>query len=130
MRSKFLSLFLENLLIKKNSQISGDWKNFYSCADWVRLNTPPHAIVANRKPELFYLRSLRKGFVYPFSHDVEKVITGLKQGGARYCIFDDFSWTSTTIRYLYPAIMSHPEMFRVVYSLRSPDTYVLEFVPK
>jgi hypothetical protein len=113
--------------IKMNTGLPGDWKNFYSCADWVRLNTPNDAIVVNRKPELFYLRSVRKGFVYPFSHDVEKVIAGIKKGGARYCILDNFAWTNTTARYLFPAILSHPEMFRVVYSLRNPDTYVLEF---
>lgn len=113
--------------IGMNAGLSNDWKNFYSCADWVRLNTPATAVVASRKPELFFLRAERKGFVYPFSHDVEKVIAGLKQGGARYCILDNFFWTNTTMRYLFPAIASHPELFRVVYSLRTPDTYVLEF---
>jgi hypothetical protein len=117
-------------IVKSNAALSADWKNFYSCADWIRLNTPGDAIVVNRKPELFYLRSQRKGFIYPFSHDVEKVIDGLKKGKARYCILDNFAWTNTTPRYLFPAIMSHPEMFRVVYSLRNPDTYILEFVAK
>jgi hypothetical protein len=118
------------VMIQQNSGMTKDWKNFYSCADWIRCNTPPDAIVASRKPELFYLRSLRRGFVYPLSHDVEKVIAGLKQGNARYCVLDNFSWSNTTVRYLYPAVMSHPEMFRVVYSLRNPDTDILEFTPK
>ncbi|MBN1130349.1 MAG: hypothetical protein JXA71_15260 [Chitinispirillaceae bacterium] len=113
--------------IKMNTGLPGDWKNFYSCADWIRLNTPSDAIVVNRKPELFYLRAQRKGFVYPFSHDVEKVIAGLQQGNARYCVLDNFSWTNTSARYLFPAILSHPERFKVVYSLRNPDTYILEF---
>jgi hypothetical protein len=113
--------------IKTGSSLTQDWKNFYSCADWIRLNTPSDAIVVNRKPELFYLRAQRKGFVYPFSHDVEKVVAGLEQGGARYCVLDNFSWTNTSARYLFPAIMSHPERFKVVYSLRNPDTYILEF---
>jgi len=42
-------------------------------------------------------------------------------------VLDNFSWTNTSPRYLFPAIMSHPELFKVVYSLRNPDTYVLEF---
>jgi hypothetical protein len=114
-------------LIKTGATLTNDWKNFYSCADWIRLNAPADAIVVNRKPELFYLRAQRKGFVYPYSHDVEKVIAELKRRGARYCVLDNFSWTNTSPRYLFPAIMSHPELFNVVYSLRNPDTYVLEF---
>ena len=117
-------------LINENARVTADWRNFYSCADWVRLYTRSDAIVASRKPELFYLRSKRKGFVYSFSHDVEKVIDDLKQGSAAYCILDNFFWSNTTVRYLFPAIQSHPELFRVVYSLRNPDTYVLEFTPK
>jgi hypothetical protein len=114
-------------LIKTGATLTNDWKNFYSCADWIRLNAPSDAIVVNRKPELFYLRAQRKGFVYAYSHDVEKVVAELKRGHARYCVLDNFSWTNTSPRYLFPAIMSHPELFRVVYSLRNPDTYVLEF---
>lgn len=106
---------------------SSDWKNFYSCADWVRLHTPQNAIVVSRKPELFYLRSNRKGLIYPFSHDVEKVVSGISNGGASYVIMDNFFWTSTTSRYLYPAIMANPQRFNIVYSLRNPDTFVLEF---
>jgi hypothetical protein len=110
--------------------LTKDWKNFYSCADWIRLNTPDDAIVVSRKPELVYLRAGRKGFVYPFSHDVEKVIDGLKKGNTRYIILDNFAWSNTTVRYLFPAIMSHQENFRVVYALQNPDTYVLEFVTR
>lgn len=117
-------------LIKSAGMTSDDWKNFYSCADWLRLNSPGDAIVVTRKPELFYLRSQRKGFVYPFSHDVEKIIDSFKKGNVRYCVLDNFFWTNTSVRYLFPAITSHPEMFRVVYSLRNPDTYVMEFTAK
>lgn len=115
-------------LIESTDGMTNDWKNFYSCADWVRLNTQNDATVVTRKPELFYLRSERKGFVYPFSHNVEKIIEAFKKGNVRYCVLDNFFWTNTSVRYLFPAIMSHPEMFHVVYSLRNPDTYVLEFM--
>jgi hypothetical protein len=116
--------------LEASEELSSDWKNFYSCADWIRLNTPRDAIVVSRKPELFYLRSLRKGFIYPYSHEGEMVIAALKEGNARYCVLDNFFWTGTTARYLYPAVTSHAEMFHIVYSLHNPDTYVLEFVPR
>ena len=95
-------------MIGENAHLTPDWQNFYRCADWVRLNTASEAVIVNRKPELFYLRSKRKGFVYPFSHDVDKVIDGLKKGGANYCVLDNFSWTGTTVRYLFPAIIEPP----------------------
>ena len=66
--------------------------------------------------------------MYPFSHDVEKVIDGIRKGGAKYVVLDNFFWTATSARYLYPAIMSHPERFKIVYSLRNPDTFILEFL--
>jgi hypothetical protein len=116
-------------VIETGNEKTADWKNFYGCADWMRLNTPKDAIVVSRKPELFYLRSLRKGFIYPYSHDKEKVMAAMNNGRARYCVLDNFFWTGTTGRYLYPAIISHAEKFRVVYSLHNPETYVLEMVP-
>ena len=105
---------------------SPDWINFYSCADWIRLHTPPDAVVVSRKAELAYLRCGRKGMNYPYSHDPEKVISEITKNHASYILYDGFFWTGTTQRYLYPALIRHPEMFRIVYALRNPDTYVLE----
>ncbi len=113
-------------LLNENNPLTADWTNFYRCADWVRVNTPHDAIVVSRKPELFYLRAQRRGYVYPFSTNTEKVIDGLKNGGAHYCILDNFFWTGTTMHYLVPAVRNHPELFRIVYSLTDPETYVLE----
>jgi hypothetical protein len=111
-----------------NRQLTADWINFYSCADWIRQNTPQSAIVVSRKAELVYLRAKREGMLYPYSHDPEKVIEAIKTNHASYIIFDSFFWTGTTGRYLYPALLRHPEMYRIVYALRNPDTYVLEIV--
>ena len=105
---------------------SPDWVNFYSCADWIREHTPTDAVVVSRKPELAYLRCQRKGMIYPYSHDPEKVIAEIRKNHATYVLFDGFFWTGTTQRYLYPALAGHPEMFHLVYALRNPDTYVLE----
>ena len=113
-------------LLNENNALTADWINFYRCADWVRVNTPNNAIVVSRKPELFYLRAQRRGYVYPFSTNAEEVIGGLNKGEAQYCILDNFFWTGTTRHYLVPAIRKHPEMFRIVYSLTDPETYVLE----
>jgi len=34
---------------------------------------------------------------------------------------------SSTGRYLYPAIMKHPDLFQPVMQLQNPDTYLLAF---
>jgi hypothetical protein len=120
----------ERFRAREEPDRSPDWDNYYSCADWVRNNTPSNAVIVSRKPELFYLRSERKGFLYPLSHDVKKVIDGIKKGGATYVVLDNFRWSGTSARYLFPAISSHPELFKVVYSLHNPETYVLRFFPK
>jgi hypothetical protein len=110
--------------------LSRDWVNFFSCADWIRENTPKDAIVVSRKTEHVYLRSLRQGMIYPFSHDKEKVIEEIKKKHASYILVDGFYWTGTTQRYLYPALSAHPELYQVVYALRNPDTFVLRMVEK
>jgi hypothetical protein len=112
------------------TRLTPDWTNFYSCADWVRENTPPDAVVMSRKPELVYLRSRHRGMVYPYSHDVDRIVDAMKTAGVRYVIYDNFSWTQTTLKYLYPVIISHPDYFKIVYALNNPYTFVFEFAPK
>lgn len=109
-------------------QIGKDWRHFYSCADWVRLNAPKDAVVVSRSPGLFFVRSERQGLVYPYSHDVEKIVEFFKEKNVTHVVFDNFRWTRTTAKYLYPVLTSHPELFKTVYGLKNPDTFVLEFV--
>ena len=84
------------------------------------------AVVVSRKPELFYLRSHHQGFIIPLSHNIDCVLDSLRQGNAKYVILDNFKWASTTRDYLFPAIVSSPKNFTVVYSVNDPETCVLE----
>ena len=123
-----ISFQMQNTDMRRH--LTPDWVNFFSCADWIRDNTPKDAIVVSRKTEHVYLRSSRQGMLYPFSHDKEKVIAEIKNRHASYIIVDGFYWTGTTQRYLYPALAAHPELYRIVYALRNPDTFVLQMVEK
>jgi hypothetical protein len=114
--------------MSQKNDLAPDWRNFYSCADWVRLNTKDGAIVMSRKPELVFLRSMRKGLIYPFSHDVDKIYDCIKDQGVTHIIVDDFSWTHTTRRYLYPVLLRYPNSFRAVYTLNDPRTTVYEVI--
>jgi hypothetical protein len=115
-----------NLHYKK--RLGRDWLNFYSCADWIRINTPPGANVMCRKPELFYVRSKHPGIVYPFTRNTKKIIDAMDSSHVSYVILDSFAWTGTSAEYLYPAIAANPERFKIVYTLNNPPTIVYEVV--
>ncbi len=113
---------------KKEQALGADWKNFYSCADWIRNNTPPGAVVMNRKVELFYIRSKHAGVMYPYSRDVNKIMKVIDDSKVEYVIFDNFAWTGTTREYLYPAIASFQDRFQMVYALNNPPTAIYKVV--
>jgi hypothetical protein len=115
-----------DLHLKRNP--GKDWNYFYSCADWIRINTPATAVVMSRKPELFYVRSKRAGVIYPFTHNVEKVMEEIDKQHVTHVVMDNFAWTATSLEYLYPAISSHMDRFRVVYSLQNPPFIVYEVI--
>jgi hypothetical protein len=113
---------------RKTQEFGGDWKNFYSCADWIRTNTPPDAVVMNRKVELFYIRSKHSGVMYPYSRDVNKIMKEIDSSKVEYVIFDNFAWTGTTREYLYPAINNFQDRFQMVYALNNPPTAIYKVI--
>jgi hypothetical protein len=99
--------------------------SFYAAARWTGENTPPDAVVANRKPSLFFWFSRRRGDLYPYSSEPELVLGGLEEMRADYVVVDQVS--ATTLRYLVPAVQQHPDRFTVVYQAGDPATLVLRF---
>lgn len=100
--------------------------SLYAAARWAQANTEPEAIIANRKPRLFYWHSQRRGDLYRYSTETEAVIRGLEQMGADYVVVDQVS--GTTPRYLVPAIQTHRLRFEAVYEGGQPPTFVLRFL--
>lgn len=101
--------------------------SLYASARWAQENTLPDAVIANRKPRLFYWYSRRRGDVYPFSADAATVMEGLDAMGAGYVVVDQVS--GTTGRYLIPAIRAFPSRFEVVYEGGEPVTVILRLLP-
>ncbi|WP_419947535.1 hypothetical protein [Candidatus Palauibacter sp.] len=101
--------------------------SLYASARWAHENTPPEAVIANRKPRLFYWYSRRRGDVYPFSADATTVMEGLDAMGASYVVVDQVS--GTTGRYLIPAIRAFPSRFELVYEGGEPVTVILRLLP-
>ena len=106
-----------------------NWKNYYLCAKWIKNHTHKDAVVCCRKPQLFYLWSNRKTFVYAKDKDTKKVIKKLEDNKADYVILEQLGFSDTP-RFLVPAINEHLNRFRSVYHLKYPDTYVFEYIQK
>ena len=94
-------------------------QSFFQAAGWCRDNLPPEAIIASRKPRLFYLFSGLKGIgtthsaqVYDPSKDREKIL-GFQRQGVDYLIFDRFS--SSTVKNILPLIENNPDVFEMVH---------------
>lgn len=99
------------------------WTSFYDAARWAGDNTSEDAIVANRKPRIFFWLSGRRGDVYPYSRETGVVLEGLREMGAGYVVVDQLF--STTATYLIPAVQARPDRFEAVYSAGSPRTFIL-----
>ena len=103
------------------------WASFYAAANWARENTEPDAIIANRKPRLFFWQARRRGDAYPLSSDPDVVMRGLEEMGADYVVVDQVS--GTTGRYLVPALQAYQTRFELVYEDGEPPSYIFRLLP-
>ncbi len=102
------------------------FKNYFDIATWSSKNLPKDAIVACRKGQLFYLYANRWISGFRSTLDKEELIAILNERGVTHVVLDQLGYASTS-RYLYPAIKRYPEKFKVIYQLKNPDTYIMEF---
>ena len=85
-----------------------------------------YAIVATRKPELFYIYSGVKARYFLETTDEAKLIENLLDGGVKYVVLDQLGMDAT-FEYLYPCVRNHPEFFTILVTVKNPDTYLLYF---
>lgn len=105
------------------------FQNYLDIAIWAKNNTPKDAVFSCRKPSLFYVFSDRKVTGFKNSTVQEDLINDFVENGVDYVVLDQMGYSSTG-RYLYPAIQKYPEKFPLVYQLKKPDTYLLQFKPE
>jgi len=103
------------------------WARFIEACDWIENNTPENTKLISRKPRMSYILSDRPGKVYPFTEDIEAVMTDIDSSGADYVILDRVM--QSTAVYLFPTIQAYPQRFSVIYESAEPETYVLRILP-
>ena len=113
---------------KTNERLDVRFENYFKAGKWCAQNLPKDAIIACRKPHLFYLYSNRQVSGFPSSLDYQVVIDGLKSNNVTHVVLEQLGFSSTT-RYLAPTIINNPEKFKVIHHLKNPDTYVIQFDP-
>jgi len=102
------------------------YKNYFQIAEAVKANGSPKMMVCCRKAEMFHYYSGTFVNTYVFSLDDRKVIEHMVNTKVDFVVLEQLGYSSTG-RYLYPAIMKHPDLFQPVMQLKNPDTYLLAF---
>jgi hypothetical protein len=103
-----------------------DWRRYFEAVDWIKENIPQDRIIMARKPEFVYLLSRHKSLIYPFTENRDKVRQAIDQ--CDFILLDNFYWTQTTRRYLWPVLQQSPEGYEIVHQTRKPEFYVLKII--
>ena len=116
-----------NIAYLKGDRFAGynpDWRRYFEIVSWIRRRTPAGSVIMARKPEFVYFLSGRRSFIYPFTTDHAQIREAI--AGCDYIIFDNFTWTITTVYYLFPVLEEEPEKYRIIKRTESPEFYLLQ----
>ncbi len=102
------------------------YDNFYRIGEGARATLPQGSVISSRKPQLLYVSAHTYGCNYAWTEDDLALIRGLVDAGADFVMLEQLGYSSTG-RYLYPAIVKHPDLFTPIYHLPNPDTYLIRF---
>jgi hypothetical protein len=105
------------------------YRNFFELGQFANQNLPTNAIIANRKPGLFYLYANRYVAGIPNEVNYGKVIELFKKQGVTHVVIDQLGYASTS-RYLVPVVQAEPEKFNIMKVTAAPETYLIEFKPE
>lgn len=119
---------VKSLHRKASNDYPANWKNYFQIARYFKKENLSDAVVACRKPMLFYLQSGTYTTNYLYSKDPQEILDNLIKGKVSYVVLDNLGYRQT-YEYLYPAINKNQNKFQVVLQLKNPDTYLLKFSP-
>jgi hypothetical protein len=103
------------------------YQNYFTIAREMQKQFPKDVICCCRKPELFtYYAPNIYAVNYKYAIESNELLQDLIQKKVDFVVLEQLGYGST-VRYLYPAIIAHPELFPVIWHLPNPDTYLLKF---
>lgn len=117
---------LTKLHVEALSDYPSGYKNYFDVSAKANELLPDSAIVCCRKPSLFYYFGERPAHKYKKSKDQDEVIRHMYNTGVTHVVFAQLGYTSTK-KYLHPAIQNNKKLFRTLYHLENPHTYLIEF---
>jgi hypothetical protein len=103
-----------------------NFNDYFEIAKWMKENVKEDAVVACRKPDLFYLFSGKYVCNYKYTEDDKDLLEDLKKKNVNYVVVENLGFGSTG-RYLVPAIRKNERNFKIVQQL--PEAYLFKFEP-
>ncbi len=119
------NIYETNNLAEYTGQLSPEWNNYFTAAEWIKDNTEPDAKIACRKPYLLNAIASRKATGYAWKAP-DEVIAEFEQKGIDIVVVDQIGFRSTP-EFLVPAVRTHANRFKILHIVRNPDTFVLKF---
>ena len=122
----FMAPTLKNMRLAAAEDYLPAYKNYFDMAKAVKKQGNKNLVIACRKAEMFYYFSGTYVTCPLSSLDDKAVIRDLVVKNVDYLVFEQLGYSST-IRYIYPAILKNQELFQPVMHLSDPDTYLFYF---
>jgi len=101
------------------------WSNYQRAGEWLRVHTPPEAVVMCRKGYWLYVVSSRRCVPYPFAPP-DSILARIERDHVGYVVVESLGFSQTS-RFLIPAINAHRRHFEAVWQRPDPPTYVLRY---
>ena len=99
------------------------YQNFFNLGKWARINLPKNAVVASRKPGLFYYTYQGPTCFYPTnSKTTMEFLKGLQDLKAGYLVMEELGYKTTP--YLSFFTQNLPQNFQLLHSIPNPDTKI------
>lgn len=109
-----------------NADYPAAYKNYYNLAKSIKQANNKNLMVCCRKPGMFHYFSETFACNYAWSKEDKKVLSGMIKQNVDYVILEQLGYSST-VRYLYPVIKKHGDLFKNISHFKKPDTYLFQF---
>ena len=108
-----------NLAGNEFAGVTPDWENYFRASKWIKNNLPMQSTgIICRKPELFLLYAGDYPVYGIYRIDQEQpdsIVATWKARHMTHLLYDNFQWSSTLRRYVFPVAQKYPSMFEFIH---------------